>query len=438
MRLKRWMWGIMTLAVLSTSASCKKTDDDNTVVTTKITSFYLKNDSIEGLSDIEFTIDNDSNVIYNKDSAEYGIRVDSVWPIIGASSLESITINDTLDYSREDTVFMDFTKPVTIRTVSAADPEQKRTYTVKVKVHQVDPDTFIWNALAFDIYAENPTSERAVYLNDEIKLLIMADKARCYSSPDGKEWTGADATGLPQTFDADHVIASGKSLYYGEGEKLYSSTDGAAWEETTLTDISINTMLFYMEGYLYAHATMGGETCIARCEEGSATWERASKVPAGFPVRGAGLCVADGPTGKPRAFLAGGVDAEGNLLNSLWSTEDGEYWTNLTLGGKWFTPREGIAIVQYAGGLMMFGGKDADGICYDDFHLYSPDYGLTWETPDSKAQITIPYERKYYISPITLSDGYIYLVGGRASDNGDFAKNVLSGLNYASLPGFKK
>ena len=210
----------MTLAVLITSASCKKDDDDNTVVTTKITSFYLKNDSIEGLSDIEFTIDNDSNVIYNKDSAEYGIRVDSVWPIIGASSLESITINDTLDYSREDTVFMDFTKPVTIRTVSAADPEQKRTYTVKVKVHQVDPDTFIWRALSFDIYAENPTSERAVYLNDEIKLLIMADKARCYSSPDGKEWTGADATGLPQTFDADHVIASGKSLYYGEGEKL--------------------------------------------------------------------------------------------------------------------------------------------------------------------------------------------------------------------------
>ena len=424
------------MAAIVATVSCKKDDTNGSVITTEITSFYLKNDSIEGLEDIIFTIDNDSNVISNSDSAEYGLRVDSAWPIIGSGAMGSIVIyhgEDSLYYSREDTMYLDFSKPVKIHTISV-DGEQDRMYTVNVKVHQVDPDTIVWRSIETQIYEEDPTSEKAIYVGDEIKLLVVSDRVRCYTSSDAKNWEESEAQGLPTTFNADMTIGSDTRLYYGEGDKLYSSNDGATWEESTLTGIEIKNMLFYMDGYLYAYATMEGEDCIARCAEDSTAWEYSSRIPTRFPVTGAGVCVENGPTGKPRAFLVGGRDAGGNLLSTLWSTEDGSYWANLTLGGEWFSPREGVALVQYAGGLMMFGGQDANGICEEDFQLYSPDYGLTWRTPDSKALISIPYANKYYISPITLSDGFIYLIGGRR--NGEFAKSAISGVCYGSLPGF--
>ena len=65
MKLQRIPFVLMIIVGVFMSA-CTDTDDSTTTSkTTTITRFYLKNDSVTGLNKTVFTIDNDSNVIYN-------------------------------------------------------------------------------------------------------------------------------------------------------------------------------------------------------------------------------------------------------------------------------------------------------------------------------------------------------------------------------------
>ena len=74
----------------------------------KITSFYLYSDSIEGIDDYVFTIDQDSMLIYNYDSIDYGTRIDSLSFVLNPK-FSSVYINDTLDYYNLTEVYLDFT-----------------------------------------------------------------------------------------------------------------------------------------------------------------------------------------------------------------------------------------------------------------------------------------------------------------------------------------
>ena len=97
MRKSIYILGMMFLMLCATSCL----DSGGTTSTmisdeAKITSFYLYSDSIEGIDDYVFTIDNDSMLIYNYDSIDYGTRIDSLSFVINPR-FSSVYINDTLD-----------------------------------------------------------------------------------------------------------------------------------------------------------------------------------------------------------------------------------------------------------------------------------------------------------------------------------------------------
>ena len=73
----------------------------------------------------------------------------------------------------------------------------------------------------------------------------------------------------------------------------------------------------------------------------------------------------------------------------------------------------------------------------DDAQLFSKDFGLTWGEPKEKSKIGDLYLPRYEHSAVVTPEGYIYLIGGRTSANGTI-NDVWRGLNYASLPGFKR
>ena len=82
MKLQRIPFVLMIIVGVFMSACTDTTDSTTTSTTTTITRFYLKNDSVTGLNKTVFTIDNDSNVIYNVDSLPYLSDIDSLIPFI--------------------------------------------------------------------------------------------------------------------------------------------------------------------------------------------------------------------------------------------------------------------------------------------------------------------------------------------------------------------
>ncbi|MDE6255192.1 MAG: hypothetical protein K2M39_03260, partial [Muribaculaceae bacterium] len=147
-------------------ASCNKKDDEAVDETATIvylpnvavTSFKLKanKDVMANLDSVFFTIDLEHGVIYNADSLPKGTAINKLVPNISYSSyITSASIimkggttrNDTVDYVKNPGDSIDFTGNVSL-VIATANDEMKKTYTLKVNVHQQEPDSLVWNEMA--------------------------------------------------------------------------------------------------------------------------------------------------------------------------------------------------------------------------------------------------------------------------------------------------
>ena len=441
MRKSIYILGMMFLMLCATSCL----DSGGTTSTTisdeaKITSFYLYSDSIEGIDDYVFTIDDDSMLIYNYDSIDYGTRIDSLSFVINPR-FSSVYINDTLDYYNLTEVYLDFTNGVKF-TVVASDEKTSADYFVKVNVHTVDPDTFIWQGIKSEVFGGYAMTEKVLWINDRLLYFAIVDNDLLVNeSVDGEKWEALEVSGLDIDFsdiDLNYLVGYEDfvCLYY-DGE-LYKSADGAIWTSEVITGIAVEYLLFSMEGKVYGVTADHG---LARLD--GTDWVDLGRLPSDFPVEGAAVLVAKAPSGKERVFVVGGIDANGRFLSTVWSSETGGYWSELSGGIERFSPRAYAALVQYGGGLMLFGGmsqvadSESESVVVKDAQVFSKDFGLTWGAPKSKSEIGDLYVPRYGHSAVVVPNGYIYLIGGKSSavrSNND----VWRGLNYASLPGFRR
>lgn len=431
------------LSLLFLTFSCVNNDDTSTVVVSeeaKITKFYLHSDSIKDIDDYVFTIDHDSMLIYNRDSIAYGTRIDSLSFVLNPR-FSSVYINDTLDYYKLNDVYLDFTDSVKF-TVVAADKKTSADYWVQVNVHQVDPDTFVWKGVNSEVFEGDALSAKAIFFGGKlIYMAVVNNRLLAYESETGKEWSLILPAGIDvnlMKLNLNYLVATEEYMFvYGDG-KLYRSADAGVWTEFKTLGADIENLLFAMENKVYAVTTNGH---IVRLD--GSEWVDLGALPSKFPVEGGAVLTADAPSGKERVFVVGGIDKEGNYLSSVWSSENGEYWSDMTGGKEQFTPRAYAAVVQYADGLMLFGGHGmpensiTNAKVVDDAQLFSKDFGLTWGEPKEKSKIGDLYLPRYEHSAVVTPEGYIYLIGGRTSANGTI-NDVWRGLNYASLPGFRR
>ena len=432
MRKSIYFLGVLFLLLL---VSCNK-NDNNLVISeeAEITSFYLYSDSIEGIEDYVFTIDNDSMLIYNYDSIDYGTRIDSLSFVLNPT-FSAVYINDTLDYYDLTEVYLDFTNKVKF-TVVAADEEISADYWVQVNVHQVDPDTFIWKGVKSEVFAGEALSAKTVCLGEKmIYMAVVGDRLLAYESEDGARWTALMPVGLDVDLagvDLNRLVAADDYLALYVDGKLYKSEDGVEWGVVETSGVEVDQLLFAMDNVVYGVMASGN---IARLN--GTEWIDLGALPSNFPVEGGAVLVADAPAGKARVFVVGGIDKDGEYLSSVWSSEDGAYWSDMTGGKEQFTPRAYAAVAQYGEGLMLFGGVTEDAKVAEDAQLYSKDFGLNWGEPKAKSEIDSVYLPRYEHSAVVMPKGYIYLIGGRTSAEGTI-NDVWQGLNYASIPGFRK
>lgn len=433
MRKNIYFLGILFLMLF---VSCNKDNNNQTAISEEavITSFYLYSDSITGISNYTFTIDNDSMLIYNYDSIAYGTEVDSLAFVLNPH-FHKVYINDSIDFYELAGVYLDFTKDVKF-TVVAADKIKSADYRVHVNVHQVDPDTFIWKNVNSKVFGGDVSTAKVVYVNERFVYLAVVDgNLMVNKSVNGSSWLSV----LPKDLNVDltklnlnDLVASDDCMYVEVDGLLYRSFDGVEWSVVDATGVEVDRLLFAMNGKVYAATALNR---IAQLDAGE--WVDLGELPIGFPVEGGAVLVADAPSGKSRVFVVGGIDTDGNYLSSVWSSEDGSYWSDMTSGKEQFTPRAYAAVAQYGGGLMLFGGKDAAGKVVEDAQLFSKDYGMTWSEPKAKSEIGDLYMPRYEHSAVVTPTGYIYLIGGRTSADTTI-NDVWMGLNYASLPGFRR
>lgn len=201
-------------------------------------STYVKSVSC---SNYVFQINQQLGEIWNADSLPLGIDAKRVICTINAKNGGSIALqnidSDTLNaYNSADSI--DFSQPRKFHVFSNS-MQGKRVYTVKVNVHQSEPDTCLWTRMV----AENAeigalTDMKAVTLGNTLLLYGNAGgESKVYSTDinDGISWKALTTSIALDAEASKSIVQKGSMLYTISGGKVLSSEDGGTWTEICAT-----------------------------------------------------------------------------------------------------------------------------------------------------------------------------------------------------------
>jgi len=448
-------------SLMSMMSSClgdnKYDTEDWAYGNAQIVTFSLKSDSVSILENVVFTIDQVNGLIYNRDSMPFGTSLkDKVLATIGFDSPYGINSILMIEEATGDTVQLttdsiNFSAPVKI-TVTAYDGIATKLYEAKVNIHQVDPDSMVWEKYA-DILPGRSFQDMKVLVFDGYYYMYVLENAvyQLYRSdiPDITDWEKLVLSGFPDKANLSQIAVLDSVLYViTEGGELYFSDDGQAWSQAEM-DFSFKSIL----GYLPASDITGRKDvvcCIAyvdginrfltfdkqlNCTTGQA-------VPENFPI--SGFSRFDYTTMYyPRLVIASGRDSKNNLTDKAWATMDGSAWASLShLQSRSFTHREGTAAFYYGGAFFVIGGIDPSGMPLRDI-CYSLDQGLMWYdkyyetvTDEDGNEETVEryfypmpddFEGRGFMSVIVDDDNYVLLFGGKAMNNTNVLNEIWRG-----------
>ena len=419
---------IAFFACILLGCETKTTSTSSTSSVAKLSTFsFAQNDSIPGLAQAVFTIEErlDTGFVYNKDSMLYGTRIDSVIPKFtfaatpGAAFLTFpdttvvLTGNDTLDFNK---------RPVYL-TIRSSDKTVTKVYEIDARVHQADPDLFVWKRLCPAVYPSDDSEQRVLEFNDDFLMIVSNGfELSTYYSTDGANWLSlGEPTGLPAGTKVRQIISDGSTLYYGQDSTIYTSTDALTWTSTPVA-YNVRTMLFYWNDQIWSLVDNSGKNELALFEDDALTLTGLQ--PEGeFPVSDFAAVTFTSPSERERAMIIGGFAENGKSLNTRWNFEysthikdnNGYRIQEFSIDRPAFTSLTGISVISYNDRLMLFGGVNAEMNYFGRDIFVSEDEGLNWEVADTaKNQLPEVYTARQKQTAI-VRDNYIYLFGGQDS-----------------------
>ena len=403
---------VCIIAVLLTGCESKTTISSASSSVAKLTAFaFASNDTMPGLAAAVFTVDErlDTGLVWNKDSMLYGTRLDKVRPRFTFAATPSsafLTFPDTtVVLTGYDT--LDFTKSPVYLTIRSADKSTTKVYEIRPTVHQVDPDLYTWTQLTSSVYAPDDSEQRVVELGSDFVMMVSNGfELSAYRSADGVEWSDRIApTGLPAGTHVRQIISDGTTLYYGQGNTVYTSTDAAVWTAHTVS-ATVVTMLLY--------------------------WNKQVWVLTGVTFHSASL--------RDRAMIIGGFAENGLPLNTRWNLEysphtpedNGYRLQEFSIDRPSFKSLTGVSVISYNGQLLLFGGVDDKMTYYGRDILISNDEGLNWYAADTaKNQLPEVYQARQKQTAIVRNND-IYLFGGQDAQTtfSDVYKGRLNSIDW--------
>ena len=224
-------------------------DDDNNIEYSPDATIHAFALDTAGLGSYKFTIDQLSREIYNEDSLP--VHADTIIDKILIKTLTTASGVVTMkDKSGNDSVInindsIDLREPLTIKVWSTEalvgiSPNQTKEYTIKVNVHQHDPDSLRWK------YMDKINNQ--IQITGEQKSIIFGSEVFTYSVVNSRLYvyknsltnfcsvTTQETIGLPEVKLTTSIITfkfdgSNAMLYATSDDyKVYESEDGINWE----------------------------------------------------------------------------------------------------------------------------------------------------------------------------------------------------------------
>lgn len=317
-------------------------------------------------TDYPFAIDQVTRLIHNVDSLPVGTNVSRVVAKITADT-------EVLFIEREkgDTIWtkadsLDFRNPVKIK-VLAANGEFGRPYTIKINVHQVEPDTMIWRNLKTDFAGTSFTRQKAICFNKQIMVFAERDEQvelTTTSINDGAVWTKPTFLDIPEKADYSSVILWGEKLYIIANGHLYCSTDAIQWTKVeTAPELKQLVACVYAPtiGELNKIMCITADDTFVESQDGQ-LWELKGAVPESFPKEGYSFASYPLITNSSiyRTVLIGNKGLESDTATIAWSnitTEDQWNEMKLSYAEEKFLPKmENVSMIRYNNELYAFGG----------------------------------------------------------------------------------
>lgn len=406
------------------------TDVDNwRLGNAQIASFSLSHDSIEALANVKFTIDQINGKIYNKDSMPFGTvlyekvlcEVSFDESSLGVAGILFIEQSGDSIWSTSDSI--DFAAPVSI-TVYPYDGVSTKTYEAKVNIHQVNPDTMVWQGHSGLVSGHTFQDMKVIAHGDRYYMYTQESGAYSLyqaSVADVKNWEKQTLTGFPEKAVLSQIVLFEGTLYIlSDGGDLFYSSDRQTWLKaeglppiTTLIGSLPKNTVNGRPAVLAGITTDDGVSRYIALTE-NRSWEVGTIVPDAFPVSGfSGLDYE--LMYHTRLVIASGRMANDDLSDKAWTTMDGLSWAPLSVGQQTFSAREGASIAFYDDRIFLFGGIDADGAALNDIY-FSKDNGITWAT-DTIYMMPEDYQARGFSSICVDKNNYILLFGGKAGSS---------------------
>ena len=443
--MRKFFYIIMAICPIFFIGCEKSSPSSTTSSVAQLSAFsFAAVDSMPGLS-AEFTVEErlDTGLVWNKDSMLYGTKLDHVVPrfsFAATPGMASLTTTDTVcALTGYDT--LDFTKTPIYLTIRSSDRTTTKVYEIRPTVHQVDPELFTWTRLTSGIYPADDSEQKVVELGSDFVMIVSNGyELRVFRSPDGESWpaTPAVPTGLPAGTHVRQIISDGTTLYYGQGNNLYTSTDAVTWTPVNVS-YPIVTMLLYWNEEVWALVRQNDTYELA-------TWQGTNLLLTGlqptdnFPVSDFASVAFQSASGRDRAMIIGGFAENGQSLNTRWNLEysihplpAGSYrLEEFSIDRPESTSMTGISVVWYNNLMMLFGGVDDKMTYFGRDILLSIDEGLTWTKADTaKNQLPEVYQARQKQNAI-VRDNDIYLFGGQDAKTtySDVYKGHLNSIDW--------
>ncbi len=415
-------WSILMLVM----TACNKNTDSNQANRSlaQLKSFYfVANDSIPGLAKAVFSIEerNDTGLVWNKDSMLYGTNLTRVVPrftFAATPDAAFLTMHDTIHVlTGYDT--LDFTKKPIYLTIRSADKSNTKIYEIRATVHQSDPDLYTWEQLSDGVYPQDDSEQRVVELGTNFIMLTYNGFAfRAFESADGSNWTDKGTmTGLPAGTKMRHIVSDGTTLYYGQDNSVYTSSDAINWTSYSAAYPIYTTLLYWNSKVWMLIENNGYQLATWENNQLDTTSLRPSER---FPISDFATVCFQSSSLRERAMIIGGFDSIGTSLNTRWNFEysrhipqDNGYRLQEFSGDRSsFSSLTGISVIYYNHQLQLFGGVDGKMSYLGRDILISSDEGINWVKADTaKNQLPAVYQARQKQTAI-VRDNYIYLFGG--------------------------
>lgn len=428
-------------------SSCLGSSDYDTDISndSQITTFKMQHDSVKGLDKVRFTIDQLASRIYNRDSMPLGTKIEKVICTVSfASGTGQVQV---MQEAKGDTIFwnatdsLDFSKPVKFVTHSLSGLHTK-TYIAQVNVHQVVPDSMVWEPYANNIIGISATQQKVLALELDKKsyyyMYIKPAQGNGYklyraASSSANVWTELPLTGLPNNEISVLQITEYEDALYAPGTNgiMYHSANGQDWAPVNNTPVV---------KYLLGAITLGGvnqTTHLATIIDDQGLlkfssmnqfgeWKMGGYVTDDFPVTG--FSATNHPVVyKEQLTLACGRNRNNELLNSVWATMDGLSWAVLTDDRKNKLPKaEGVMLSYYDKKFFLIGGLDPSGKGTKTIYN-SKDNGVSWTRTDTLVVLPTSFAPIGYGQALVDEENYLHIFGGKTQSNSPVLDQIWRG-----------